>query len=176
MIKRIIFIAVMCAFVAAPTFADLTPIDPAEGQSWSPGWYFTLDNIADHIQMKVSVAGGLETPSITSYGSPGLIGWSETSNNGTIAIWDTATDKIASFRVWFDDALKNQTFTWYLQSYNNGQLNPLDDNWFKFSNQNLVSYGGPPSGWNPGYVPVPGAVLLGMLGFCVAGLKLRKLA
>lgn len=176
--KRLIFITLMCLFAAAPAVADLTYIgEPEEGFSWSPGYFFTLDNSADHIQMKVSLLGGFETPSLTSYGTPGLSGWSETYNNGTIAIWDSATAKIASFRVWFDDALKNQTFTWYLQSYNDGQLNPKDDNWFKFKNTALDSYGGPPSGWNPGYiVPVPAAVLLGMLGLSAAGMKLRKFA
>lgn len=180
--KKLIFFIVICAFVSSPAMAGLFVEDYSEGNSWRAGAFIT-ENTTDHIQMTISVADGFETPALTPYGG-GLSVWSETYNDGTTVIWDTTTANTPGFYIWFDDALKTQTFTVYIQTYLDGQLNPLDDNWLTFSNTRLVGIGGPPSGWDPGYldpialavVPVPGAVLLGVLGLSAAGLKLRKFA
>jgi hypothetical protein len=172
-----ICVFVMLLLTLSSARADLTFIeDYMEGNSWTPGAFVAEDN-ADHLQMMVSVPGGFSDPSLSSYGS-GLNGWSQTYNDGTTAVWDRAgLPNKPSFYVWFDDALKTQTFYWYIQSYKDGQLNPHDDNWVKFVNKRLVGIGGPPSGWDPGYiVPVPGAVLLGILGLSAVGVKLRKYA
>jgi hypothetical protein len=182
-------LSVLCAglvvlLCANSAWADLTFFeDYQEGNSWSPGG-FQLDNTANHMQMALSVPGGFDTypnASLTPWNPGSLNGWTETYNDGTTVIWDSTVANRPTFRVWFVDALKTQTFTWYLQSYKDGVLNPKDDNAIVFGNAKLVSIGAPPSGWDPGYIdasvaPVPGAVLLGLLGLSAAGIRLRRFA
>jgi hypothetical protein len=75
--KRLVTFTVFAVlfFAASSTQANITFVaDYVEGQSWSPGYWFITDNTTDHMQMMVSVSGGLESPALTSYGSPGLGG------------------------------------------------------------------------------------------------------
>jgi hypothetical protein len=174
MFKRIIFIAVMCAFVAAPTFADFTPVgDPVEGESWTQQFYSEAPAM-DHFQMKMLAPDVLNVPTFTWFG---VAGWSEIYNDGEIAIAEgpRVVGRLY-FNLTFEDPQSN-AFTFLLQGYDGQKLNSIDDNWIRWAPGWQI---GVPSGWNPDpgriVVPVPAAVLLGILGFCVAGVKLRKFA
>jgi len=170
--KKIAFITVLCAFVAVPAFADFTPVgEPVEGNSWTQRFYSEAYAM-DHFQMKMLTPDVLRAPTFTWFG---VGGWSETYNDGEIAI---AEGPRVVGRLYFDLTFndpKSNSFTFYLQGYDGTSLNAIDDNWITWTGSGWLI--GAPSGWNTGLIaPVPAGVLLGMLGLSVAGLKLRKFA
>ena len=98
--------------------ADLTFIeDYRKGNSWTPGAFVAEDN-ADHLQMMVSVADGFSDPSLSSYGS-GLNGWSQTYNDGTIAVWDRAGLPNKPSFYFCNKSNLYYNFIYYVQKVNN---------------------------------------------------------
>jgi len=185
--KRIIFITVLCAFVAVPAFADLTPIgDLLVGESWGQRFY---ENVGTFDLMAVRMVYGspFESPAFrhfsdTSWGmmyenNPGpgnpvtmaSAGGNPTNYLEYDWLWCEPPVPMAFDYVVFsgENILLAQRIlgpswdcsTWYFQG-------PTLKNAFWLPTRNEVL----------GIVPAPAAVLLGMLGLSVAGLKLRKSA
>jgi hypothetical protein len=186
MIKRIIFIAVMCAFVAAPALADMN-VDWATGGAQliklgNTGYLNDWD-IVTLTPANGSLTLALYTPQVVvvnpltfEVGINADYGWTDPD----VLIRDITVNGVTKLLL---------------------LINPMDV--VISSSDTLHVYEGPPVtfgniivtplGWATGLVngggtmydsvsarfelvPVPAAVLLGMLGFCVAGVKLRKFA
>jgi len=167
----------MCAFVAAPTFADLTPIgDPIEGDSWTArfqedGWYGGVHYNLDLLAVRVVYGGPLELPAYSNFS---VSGWHLEYENPSLTLASASGPSVG-----------------YLQwdfKFSGSSSQPLLLDYAAFVGNTRVGTGG--LQWGPGWsypstswvptradvVPVPAAVLLGILGFCVAGVKLRKFA
>jgi hypothetical protein len=176
-VKRIAFIAVLCAFVAVPAFADLSPIgDPVEVGSWArrfqeDGWYGVHYNF-DLLAVRVVWGPPLGHDAYSSFS---VSGWDQVYENpaGTLA---SAGGPAVGYLQW------NFLFS-------GSMLTPFRLDYAAFAGDMLIGTGGiqwsgtaftyPSTNWAPTraeVAPVPAAVLLGMLGLSVAGLKLRKFA
>jgi hypothetical protein len=197
--KRVIFIAVMCAFVAAPTFADM--IQYATGTSGG-AWYYPGGGTVG-TEFIVNQNLGLSKLGIYDYGQNGLGVAHDVAlfaMDGTILasvnIGAGTTNPLENGYRWADassvalvqgthyvlGAYYSDGSDWFLDM---AKIDPAftlvrdlyrDDNSWAIPD---TTYLGSGKGWygpNLQAVPVPAAVLLGMLGLGAAGLKLRKLA
>jgi len=179
MIKRIMFIAVMCAFLAAPAFADLRPIDnPIAGDSWSQrfqedGIYGGTHYNFDLLAVRVVSGPPLKDPAYSNFS---VVGWHlEYENPSSLPTLASAEGPSVGYLQW-DFLFSGSTSQAFLLDY------------AAFAGDTLIGTGG--IQWGPGWsypstswaptrdevvaVPVPAAVLLGMLGLGASGLKLRK--
>ena len=177
--KKIMFIAVMCAFVAVPAFADLTPIrEGVEGGSWEQRFQESGVGNFDLIAIRMTSAGdSFENAAFNDF-STGT--WVLYQNNGGVN--PTLASASGPSLNWLQFDIK----------FAGVSGNPLAFDFVAFSGNTLLETAHavyPTTGpygftitagtWTPtraAVVPVPAAVLLGMLGLGAAGLKLRKLA
>jgi hypothetical protein len=211
MIKRIIFIAVMCAFVAAPALADMTVYtnEATFTAMLQPGYYLENWNYAPWttivdpaISSPQSFSGGLgwaydiSSPSglsgqpipppdgpggavanyyqgqavtVTFTGpKPSAVGgifwvtdlYGNFVNGGTVTI-----NLMSGGSYTYSDTSNWDAFTGFISD---SPITSMSIQSSYFATMDHLYVGNP--------VPVPAAVLLGMLGLGVAGLKLRKLA
>ena len=183
MIKRLILIAVMCAFVAAPALADLTPIgDFVEGASWTQAFDEGNPSIGpfDLVAVKMTSLGDtFETQTHFNFSNAGwALAYENTPPSPTLASASGTSVNYLAWSIKFAGASSNPLVFDYVAFNGNTIANTAHAVWGP--GWSITNYGTKPSPyWNPTraeVVPVPAAVLLGMLGFCVAGLKLRKLA
>jgi len=194
--RRILLSAAVCALMSAPAFADLyleAYGEPASYGSWSQ--QFQLKDTAhdlinpgfDQFQLTmVSGFGNLESPwmSIVS-GAPADFAF----NGDAAGITATGTDVASSAPLWFDlyfTGAVDQVVAFNLSVYDlvggsptlSGTVGAIwqpnaGGQWKWTTEQESVVLN--PHG-EPVFVPIPAAVLLGMLGLTAAGLKLRRFA
>jgi len=180
--KRIILITVMCAFAASPAMAD--PIGSSsivEGSSWSEtgyyenGWYYGNHYTFNRVVMQMDSTGDtFEHPAISNMST----GWTLQYENDPLypTTVSAGGPPLHDLNYWWTFAggkSNSLSFTWTLLN-NNTVLASEKCDWTG-SSWNFSEI--PPradAAFVP--VPVPAAVLLGMLGLSVAGLKLRKFA
>jgi len=143
-------------------------------------WYFdaSASGVGPYDLVAVRIASGsdvFESPAITNISDPD---WHMVLNTPTLASFGGDPVSSLSWRTNFAGGLPMGS--------------PLELDWAIFYDQQLTAWthwhvninGGldkwwlnPVGGWQPSYaqvVPIPAAVLIGMLGLGVAGLKLRK--
>lgn len=162
--------------LSAGSLASVTIGGWAEENSWSQGFYSEGTQL-DQFQVWL-VGGGLESPVLKDFS---VAGWSEKWNNGTYAIYQGPS---VSSPLYFTIVFPDAAGTMYLQSYDGPNLNAQDDN--------IISWTGPGSFSQIGYitpagegpfgntrlevpaVPVPGAILLGVMGTGLVGWLRRR--
>jgi hypothetical protein len=209
MIKRIMFIAVMCAFVAVPAFADMTVYtnEAAFTAMLQPGYYLEEFNYSPWTTLSGSGTYGFpnatfgpvngweydvsapnwlsgqpmpgdggavaphykgQTLTITFDQYPKAVGgifWS-TDINGNFISGATVTIKLMTGATYtYSDTSNWDAFTGFISGSPIASMTATNGDW---ATMDHLYVGNP--------VPVPAAVLLGMLGLGAAGLKLRKLA
>lgn len=112
-----------------------------------------------------------ESPVARGFSRPG---WAMVIDSPTLGSFSGPTTGSMSWRMYFsNDADKNVTIDWALF---NGEVRTWTSRYI-ITNGILTGYEPRSSYWLPtraNVVPTPAAVLLGMLGLTVAGLKLRK--
>jgi hypothetical protein len=177
--KRMMFASVMCAFVAVPAFADLGVIgDPVEGGSWSQGFYETGVGLFDLVAVQMVSAG--DSFEHFTHSSFSVGGWSTIYENAplnpTLASAKGSAVTYLSWSIKFA-GLKSNPLVFDFVAFSGETL--LERTRASWSGSGWSFSSSPPDRWNPTraeVVPVPAAVLLGMLGLSIAGLKLRKFA
>jgi hypothetical protein len=175
--RKLIFFTIICAFVSVPASADLISIgDPVEGNSWSQGFNETGVGNFDLVAVRMVSAGD----SFEHWTHSGF-------SNGS---WSTYYENPSGLYPTLATATGNAvtSLTWSIK-FAGAKSNPLVFDFVAFNGETLLertraSWSG--SGWSfatspltftrAQFVPIPGAVLLGMLGLSVAGVKLRKFA
>lgn len=182
--RQVIVLGTMALLAMAPLSAraDLTEYtfdgvtmaygDVVEGNSWSFGVAAggpTYDLVAARI---ASAGDTFESPDARNFTRAG---WSMVYDGLTLASFSGPTTNNMNWRMYFtNEADKNVTIDWALFS---GQTRTWTSR-YVITNGILTGYEPRSQYWLPAreQVPLPGAVLLGMLGFGAAGLKLRRYA
>ena len=179
--KKFVFVVLLCSFAAGPAMADLTMT--YDGPYAANSWYYShvsASGVGLYDTVAVQIASGsdvFESPAIRNISNPA---WSMMLDGPTLASFAGPAVTNMSWDLWFAGDLP--------------MASPLELDWALFHNQQLTAWThwhvgtdgrlqqwwlNPSDGWQPEYssvVPVPGAVLLGMLGLSVAAVKLRKRA
>lgn len=175
--KKLIFCTGLTILLAAnAALADLMAIgDPVEGGSWSQGFIESGVGSFDLVAVQMFSAGdSFETPTHSAF---------------TVGSWSTIYEAPGGFPTLASATGPATTsLTWNIQ-FEGTSSNPLIFDFVAFGGETLREsaratwsgsgwsfVGGP---WTPTraeVVPIPGAVLLGILGLGAAGLKLRKFA
>ena len=184
--RRLILIALMCAFIAAPAKADLTDTDPDPatdpimigGPYVDDSWSFTISVPWNSDLYAVRISPGFETED--TFESPAV-------RNVTLPGWSMVLDGLSLASI--SGPLTNPDWDVFFAGVAPPALIEIDNAWFNgltkvgethwvLVNGSLSSWGHS-NDWDPTraeVVPVPGAVLLGILGLSVVGLKLRRFA
>ena len=148
--------------------------DVLEGNSWS----FSVaagGPTYDLVAAKIASAGDTyESPAAGNFSNAG---WDMVIDNPTLASFSGPTTNSMTWRMYFaDESDKDVTIDWALF---NGETRTWTSR-YTITNGDLNGGYEPSSQyWLPTraeVVPVPGAVLLGMLGLGIVGMKLRKYA
>jgi hypothetical protein len=196
--RKLIFITVVCAFLAVPSLADMK-VTVFDGVGSTNGGEF-LDKVLDDsigIYPKDSFISTfcVETQEYISIGGTYYVTLSNAAIKGSTQTSDPLSDESAwVYTDWLDNLEHTQANAdlvqnaiWFLENEpgygaNNAEAQlasaAVAGGW---RNSDIMVM----NLWNNSdhtnnaqdhlvRVPVPAAVLLGMLGFCVAGLKLRK--
>jgi len=186
--RKILRIILICAFVAVPAWADPNPTtDPTMigGPFVGDSWGFTIsvpwnsDLYAVRISPGYEATDSFESPAIRNVTLPGwsmvLDGPSLASAQGFGPLGNPDWDVL--FAGDAPPALIEIDNVWF-----NGQTKVGETHWVLANGSYLSSEGGSwrhSNDWNPTraeVVPVPGAVLLGILGLSAVGVKLHKYA
>jgi len=179
--KKVGFAVLACVFMAGPAMADMTYYttdgvtmgfgDAVEGNSWSYQVHaggITLDLIA----AKIASAGDVfEKPAGRDIS---VAGWSAVLDTPKLASWSGPTTSNITGHIYLENDLDKDVTIDFALFYG--------DKLVWTSREIIVDgspfgYEGPSQHWLPTraeVVPVPGAVLLGMLGLSLVGVKLRK--
>jgi len=185
MMRKIIFITIMCAFVAIPAMAEMTlPAEPPTmtgpylGGSWwinatAPGPY---DLYAVRISPPSVGVDTFESPALRNVSNGS---WSMVLDGPSLASMAGPPDSL-TWSVYFAGAtpppLLEIDHVFFL-----GETRLYGTHWV-LVNGSIYNSGGSwrfSDDWSPTraeVVPVPGAVLLGILGLGAAGWKLRRFA
>jgi hypothetical protein len=178
--QKVVFVVLLCALGAGPVMADLTMT--YDGPYLTNSWYSNVSasGVGPYDTVAVRIASGsdvFESPAIRNISNPA---WSMVLDGPTLASFAGPDVSNMSWRLYFAGDLPMAT--------------PLELDWALFNDKQLTAWThwlvgtdgvlqqwwlNPSNGWQPEYssvVPVPGAVLLGLLGLSVAGVKLRKRA
>ncbi len=176
--KRLVLVAAICMLAAVPATADLmmTYDGPYEGFSWYTN--VSASGIGSYDTVAVRIASGsdvFESPAIRNISNAS---WSMLLDGATLASFEGPAVSSLGWQLYFLGDLPMAT--------------PMELDWAFFRNQTLTAWTHwnvrangtleswslkPSNGWQPEYsevVPVPGAVLLGVLGLSVAGVRLRR--
>jgi len=182
--KRSIILSTILFMVVAPmsATADMTYTtfdgvtmgfgDVNVGNSWS--FAVAASGITyDLAAGKIASADIYESPAARNFSNAG---WTMVVDNLTLGSWTGPTTSNMNWRMYFTNDLdKDVTIDWALF---NGQTQVWTSR-YTITNGGLTGYEPRSQYWLPTHaevVPVPAAVLLGVLGLGVAGLKLRKFA
>ena len=219
MMKRLLFIAVVCAFVAGSSWADITiPLTSGLSTSFQDAETGpTPAQTADHTALLLNLDGQWApspvAPVTNDYYATGADPqwWDAVSMNFDLS--GIGYDKILSAELCFYTQQGTLVSSWHHYAVLEGAFNSsLEDDNTPYNNPApVVDFGNQgsngiagwlnapiPSAWITGnsfdvtlrlwnaridqvelkatVVPVPGAVLLGLLGLSAAGIKLRKFA
>jgi hypothetical protein len=179
--KRLIFLCASLTVLAAASgvYADLSTFGlPGSGGSWSQR--FQEDSIGsfDLVAVKMFTAG--DTFETVTHSAFSVGGWSTIyENDGQYPTLATAAGSDTTLMQWNIKFAGNtsNTFTFYYVAFGGEDLlNAATATWN--NGWTITNYaGGVGAAWTPTraeVVPTPVAVVLGMLGLGVAGLKLRK--
>ena len=145
--------------------------DVEVGNSWSFGVSASGIGLYDLVAAKIASAGDTyESPDARNFSQPG---WAMVIDDPTLASFSGPATSNMSWRMYLmNDLDKNVTIDWALF---NGQTRVWTSRYI-ITNGALSGYEPMSQYWLPTreQVPVPGAVMLGMLGLGAAGMKLRK--
>lgn len=175
--RKIVFVAVVCAFMSVPSRADITMEGPFIGNSWT----ITCFAGGTYDLWAVRISPGYEAIETFDVGAPALQngGWSTVLDTPLLASIAGPAGSLSGsvqFAGGAPPALLEIDHALF-----NGQTKVIETHWV-LANGSIYNSGGNwwhSNDWNPTraeVVPVPGAVLLGMLGLSVVGVKLRKFA
>jgi len=219
MMKRLLFIAIVCACIAMPVIADIVPLTSATSTSFQDAEVgpVTAPESADHTAL-LSSLDGVWAPAVggtvtNNYYATGANPqwWDAVSLNFDLS--GVGVGNIVSAELAFYTQQGTLTSSWHHYAVLEGAMNSsLEDDNTPYNNPApVVDFGNHgnngivgwltapiPMAWITGdsfdvtlrlwnaridqvqlvanVVPVPGAVLLGLLGLSVAGIKLRKFA
>ena len=219
--RKLIFITIVCAFVAAPAFADPYAQFTGIGYYGIYNGYYVGEYLVKTWDLPDVHANGVQfytfciefhenvnwgtyydaeisTEAIAGNGNSGPTGPTGGDSldprsawlydqylNGALGLGSNALAKDVGMAIW---AIEEEIPYTDLSQAQKDLITQATGQWTDtgpYRVLNLYAYGSAPNheGYPANYrqdyivkVPVPAAVLLGMLGFCVAGLKLRKLA
>jgi hypothetical protein len=212
MLRKLIFIATVCAFITAPTFADIFTVPSTSqvrytgvtggtitiGGTWHSGGVYagSYNLVVDGVSMQ-SFCIDLEDNSTTSTTTYNVTALKDAADPSFGPMGSTKATALAEllYENWVPGMsnsalLSLQVAVWEVTADGPGSLD-LTSGSFTASNAGASTMLGTIDG---GYaptalfvglshgnyqdyvvkVPVPGAILLGMLGLSVAGIKLRK--
>jgi hypothetical protein len=183
MLKKLIFTIIICVFMSAPAFADFIGIgDPVEGGSWKQAFIESGVGSFDLVAVQMVSAG--DTFEHWTHSGFNRAGWSTSTVYENDLMYPTLATATGSVQT---------SLTWNIK-FAGTKSNPLVFDFVAFHGDTLketarATWSG--SGWSfattgnflwrptkadllAPVVPVPGAVLLGLLGLSAAGIKLRK--
>lgn len=198
--RTLILVASVLGFLCPAAWADLTPVgDPTDGGSWSQLWEESSFSAGPFDFVAIRIVGNAYrvTPAtVTGLTSTPLTSpiWTVIRNDPqlvTMAGPDITGASALDFTLWFDDtnAAAAPTFSMDEAIFRDGVLlgtthltykdsllagrNGATGSWqWKFYAAGANPY------WNPtiAQVPIPGAALLGLLGFSLIGWVKRRFA
>ena len=218
--KKLMFITIVCAFIALPVRADLATVNvdfqggtanlyAGPGMASDPGTFWNALNQSGGTDLTASDGlTGTEIDVSTTYsgthgnsGNALLLDRAIFAGNTAAAITISDLDPTLTYNIFMYAGYYSQTYTIGVESKNvAGTGFALDQGSWTEGTQYVSFLGVSPVGTtitvgdvvgptNAGYgfatvvsgmqiqaVPVPGAVLLGLLGLSAAGIKLRKFA
>lgn len=189
---KLMFITIVCAFLATPALADMT-ITTADSVGSTSGGEFTV-TVTGTTAIGIYNPGAtfgtfcIETAEFLSHGTTYYVTLSDRALLGRVAGGDVLNAQSARiYNYWLDtlghtaanaDDVQNALWWEEVEGGSSNYLNAIAGNASNVMVMNLWT-----NADHTGYaqdllvrVPLPGALLLGMLGLSAAGLKLRKFA
>lgn len=155
-------------------FASFVPVgEGVEGDSWSQGFYETGVGLFDHFQMYMESPDQWETP-VGVAGFTAGSSWAQTYNDGTLLLADGPALTYLDLTLYFPGSM-SQPFTFYFQAWNGDSLVENAHVHWTGGAWEINTWGG----WTGQrteasslVIPVPGALLLGLIGVgCVQRFK-----
>jgi len=186
--RRIVFITVLCAFIAAPASADpWVPVPIVNGDFETFTGTSPAVNFTGWLQEDMELGSNLgNTTNWAKFDNPG--GSNDAGNIRQLIDLPVGATKlrvdfkfIGTFGVGKEEPL-DSVFKLLVHIDKDGVPGMYNMNRVMYSTNETTKWMDVSTLYNSGiddvavFVPVPGAVLLGMLGLSVAGIKLRKSA
>jgi hypothetical protein len=174
--KKLVALGAGLILLAAnAAFADLTPIgDPVGGNSWSQRFQESGAGYYDLMAVRMTSSGDTFESATFSNFNPGTWSLLYENDGGTPTLASASGPSVnwAQFDIKFAGDSSNQ-LAFDFVAFKTGSDTIAESVHAAWNNGWTITAGT----WNPTraqVVPLPAAVLLGMLGMGVAGLKLRK--